>query len=134
MMLRYPICAIILMSNGVAHARLYANTCVEPQSGDVAGYVVDFHDRRARPRLSFAWSEGALMAPVDAQITMFDRLRGRIAFAAAVPGGRFRFSGALQSTALEGTLMKPANDAPRSIILRMRSYAAAYTRMPPCRT
>ena len=44
----------------------YANTCLEQESGDVAGYVVIVSDGEPFPSISLSWSEGAMMLPVAA--------------------------------------------------------------------
>jgi hypothetical protein len=39
----------------------YANTCLEQESGDIAGYVVIVPEGESLPSISLSWSEGALM-------------------------------------------------------------------------
>jgi hypothetical protein len=51
----------------------YANTCLEQESGDVAGYVMIVSDAEPLPSISLSWSEGALMLAVAAIVTDYDR-------------------------------------------------------------
>jgi hypothetical protein len=58
----------------------YANTCLEQESGDVAGYVVIVSEGEPLPSISLSWSEGALMLPVAAQLSDYDRMSGQPGF------------------------------------------------------
>lgn len=71
----------------------YADTCVEQESGDVAGYVVIFQAGQALPSISLSWSEGSLKGPAAATVTDYNRTSGRLAFSVHIEDGDFHFSG-----------------------------------------
>jgi hypothetical protein len=55
-------CLIALFCSPIlaSEPHFYANTCVEQESGDVAGYVVMLQGGAAQPSFSLSWSEGSL--------------------------------------------------------------------------
>src|SRR5690242_10140735 len=94
----------------------YADTCVEQESGDVAGNVVTLSDDSPLPMISFGWSEGSLKGPVQADVTDYDRMSGRLSFSAKTEWGEFSFNGNIGLHAIEGDLLSPF-DNPKHIKL-----------------
>jgi hypothetical protein len=112
----------------------YASTCLEQESGDVAGYVVLVSDREPLPSISFSWSEGALMLPVAAKVTDYDRMSGRLAFSVHTEGGDFHFKGEIGSHRIQGILMVPwEGSPPEHVELEVRSRKAAFEPDAECR-
>jgi hypothetical protein len=83
---------LLAWSPAMASQVHYSNTCNEQESGDVAGYVVTFSDDERLPVISFTWSEGALMVPVRADVTDYDRKSGRLNFVVKTPSREFTFA------------------------------------------
>jgi hypothetical protein len=110
----------------------YSNTCNEQESGDVAGYVVTFSDDERLPVISFTWSEGALMVPVRADVTDYDRKSGRLNFVVKTPSGEFTFAGTVRRHAIEGTMSSPF-DSPEHVELEERSHTSAFQPNAECR-
>jgi hypothetical protein len=104
----------------------FANTCVEQESGDVAGYVVILSDGEPLPSISLSWSEGALMLPVAAKITEYDRMSGRLAFSVHIEGCDFLFKGKIGPQRIEGIFTVPWTGAPQHVELEVRSPKAAF--------
>jgi hypothetical protein len=105
----------------------YADTCVERDSGDIAGTVLTVAGRGRHPRVTISWSEGALMMPVVATAT-FDAPTGRLAFVARTgghAGNMVRFKGRLRRNALAGQLSLPWESTSRPVVLPVRTIAAA---------
>jgi hypothetical protein len=111
----------------------YANTCVEQESGDVAGYVVILSDGEPFPSISLSWSEGALMLPVAAKITDYDRMSGRLAFSVHIDGGDFLFKGKIGPQRIEGIFTVPWTDIPEHVELEVRSRKVAFEPDAECR-
>ncbi len=113
---------------GSARAVTYADTCVELQSGDVAGTVVTVAGRGWHPPVTISWSEGSLMMPVVADAT-FEAKTGRLAFVARTSRGHagdtVRFKGRIQGNALAGQLSYPWERGSRPVVLPVRSIAEA---------
>jgi len=124
-------------SPAFADERYYANTCVEQESGDAAGYVVTVSDGEPRPSISLSWSEGKLMDPVAAKITDYDQRSGRVAFSAHIPwdepGGRdILFVGKMESQRIEGIFTVPWENSPQRVELKLRSHKAAFNPDTKC--
>jgi hypothetical protein len=111
----------------------YANTCVEQESGDVAGYVVTVSDGVPLPSISLSWSEGALMMPVTAKITDYDRASGRLAFSVQVDDASFLFEGRIERQRIEGIIKSPWRTGPDHVRLELRSRKAAIETPKKCR-
>jgi hypothetical protein len=107
----------------MAKETTYADTCVEQESGDVAGYVVTLSDAKA-PTIGFNWSEGALKGPVPANVTDYDRASGRLAFSAQTEFGIFSFKGTIRAHAIDGIVSSPW-EPPRHVELQERSVLNA---------
>jgi hypothetical protein len=111
----------------------YANTCVEHESGDVAGYVVILSDGEPLPSISLSWSEGALMLPVAAKITDYDRMSGRLTFSVDIEGGGFLFKGKIGPQRIEGIFAVPWTGTPEHVELELRSRKVAFEPDTECR-
>jgi len=116
----------------MAKESIYSDTCVEQNSGDVAGYVVVFSDAKDLPTISFNWSEGALKGPVRAKVIDFDRKSGRLAFSVKTSYGEFLFKGKIGPGVLDGLLSSPFETSPQKIELRERSHEQAFKPIADC--
>jgi hypothetical protein len=121
------------LSPAVARQVSYANTCVEQESGDVAGYVVTFSDDGPLPVISLSWSEGALMAPVQAIITGYDRKSGRLSFSVKTEAGEFVFKGKVEPHVIEGDLLSPFGP-PKQVKLEKSSPKLANSPKVECKS
>lgn len=88
---------------------LYSSLCVEPGSGDVAGYEItvlglDRGLNGTPAQATFDWSEGGLMAPVAATDVMFDPASGALSFDAVAMDRPLAFRGRASRTEIRGTL------------------------------
>jgi hypothetical protein len=99
---------------------IYANTCVEQESGDVGGYVVNVSDNEQTPTISLKWSEGSLKGPVRAKVTDYVQESGRLAFSVQTEVGVFGFKGTLRAHKIEGVVSSPW-ESPRRVELTERS-------------
>ena len=111
----------------------YANTCVEQESGDVAGYVVIIQGGAAQPSISLSWSEGSLKGPAAATVTDYDPTSGRLAFLVHIEDGDFRFIGKIKTDQLEGTISSPFEDGSQRLQLKVRPRQNAYEPTAECR-
>jgi hypothetical protein len=109
----------------------YADTCVEQESGDVAGYVVIVQGPATQPAISLTWSEGSLKGPVAATVTDYDPTSGRLAFVAHIEYGDFGFNGKIKADQLEGTFSSPWED-PSQHQLKVRPRQDAYEPTSEC--
>ena len=110
----------------------YSDTCVEQESGDVAGYVVKLSDDGPRPVISLTWSEGSLKGPVQANVTEYDRTSGRLSFSAKTEWGEFSFQGNVGLHVIDGELLSPF-DNPTHIRLEERSPKLANEPAAECK-
>lgn len=109
----------------------YTDSCVEQESGDVAGYVVIVNKGEPLPSISLSWSEGALKDPVAAKVTYYDQTSGRVAFSASIEwneGERrdVQFEGKFGPDRMAGTFVAPWNKTPAHVELKLRSRKAAF--------
>jgi hypothetical protein len=111
----------------------YANTCVEQEGGDVAGYVVIIQGGAAQPSISLSWSEGSLKGPAAATVTDYDPTSGRLAFLVHIEYGDFHFSGKIESDRLEGTISSPWEAGSKRLQLKVRPRQNAYEPTAKCR-
>jgi hypothetical protein len=112
----------------------YANTCVEQESGDVAGYVVIVSQGEPIPSISLSWSEGAMMLPVAAKIDDYDRVSGRLAFSVHVEGeGDFHFKGRIGPQRIEGIFTTPWKGSSEHVQLEVQSSKLAFGPDTECR-
>ncbi len=87
--------------------RVYADTCWERDSGDVAGHIIAITKRHDGWTITYSWSEGALAAPVRASSIAYDQSSGHLAFSVYVPdahGGTATFDGLLRDPVLTGNV------------------------------
>ena len=128
--------AILLLfatcSPAIAREVIYSDTCVEQESGDVAGYVVTFTDAKGLPIVNLSWSEGSLKGPVQANVTDFDRRSGRLAFSVRTSYGEFLFKGKIGANVIEGALSSPFEDSSQHIKLTERSHEQAVRPVADC--
>jgi hypothetical protein len=110
----------------------YADTCVEQESGDVAGYVVIIQDGAAQPSISLSWSEGRLMEPAAATVTDYDPASGRLAFHVHLEYGDFHFIGKIKTDHLEGTISSPFEDGSRPLQLKALPRQNAFEPTAEC--
>ena len=110
----------------------YANTCVEQESGDVAGYVVIIQGGAAQPSISLSWSEGSLKGPAATTVTDYDPTSGRLAFLVHIEDGDFHFIGKVKLDQLEGTISSPFEDGSQRLQLKVRSRQNAYEPTAEC--
>lgn len=112
----------------------YANTCLEQESGDVAGYVVIVSQGEPIPSISLSWSEGAMMLPVAAKIDDYDRVSGRLAFSVhAEGGGDFHFKGRIGPQRIEGIFTTPWKGSPEHVELEVQPSKVAFGPDTECR-
>lgn len=116
----------------------YTDSCVEQESGDVAGYVVIITNGAPLPSINLSWSEGALKGPVAAKITDYDRTSGRVAFSASIEWDKgewrdIRFEGKLGPDRMAGTFEVPWDETPKHVELKLRSRKAAFEPILNCR-
>ncbi len=101
---------------------IYANTCNEQESGDVAGYVVAISAAKNAPLIRFSWTEGSLKGPAHATVTDYDRKSGRLAFSAQTQDGDiFKFSGTIHTHTIDGVISSPWEKSTLHIELQERS-------------
>lgn len=113
--------------------RVYADTCVERESGDIAGQVIAVSGRGAHPRVTFYWSEGALMQPVGATAA-YSAADRHLRFEISTAVGVFMFDGEVKPHGLAGTLREPWQRDPHQVTLIETSRAAALSAdRPVCR-
>src|SRR5215475_7134100 len=76
---------------------VYTDSCVEAESGDVAGHVITSSGDQNPPIVSFGSSEGALKGPVSANVSSYERTSGRLNFSADTSSGTFLFKGMIKA-------------------------------------
>lgn len=114
--------------------RVYADTCVEPESGDIAGRIIAVSGRGAHPRVTFYWSEGALMQP-GAATAAYSAANRHLRFEISAAVGVFMFDGEVKPHELAGTLQEPWQRDPLQVTLMETSRAAALSAdRPVCRS
>ena len=113
--------------------RVFADTCVEPESGDTAGWIVALSGAGSRRQVMFYWSEGQLMAPVAAAAT-YKQGSGRLRFTARGDNGVFRFDGQLLPHELRGSISEPWASKVHSVKLKEISRIEAESPSQACRS
>jgi len=111
--------------------RVFADTCVERESGDTAGWIVAVGGAGSHRQVMFYWSEGQLMAPVAAAAT-YNQASGRLRFTARGDDGVFRFDGQLLAHELRGSIKEPWASQIRLVKLKEMSRKQAETPSITC--
>jgi hypothetical protein len=83
---------------------VYADLCIAPQSGDVAGNRVSLLRYSDADKLIFEYTEGALMAPLFADKMTLDSTTGALSFEVREDGQTVTFRGTVTDDALVGTI------------------------------
>ncbi|GAN54646.1 hypothetical protein [Tanticharoenia sakaeratensis] len=116
-----------------AETRLYANTCYEKESGDIAGYVVTVTDARPHPAVALSWTDGDLVPPHPGTLLTTSRPGHALSFIVAMPRDethdRFTitFRGHYDHDRLIGTLTGlPWVGRPETVTLKRRTHDEAF--------
>jgi hypothetical protein len=117
----------------------YTDSCVEQESGDVAGYVVIVSDGTPSPLIKLSWSEGALKQPVAAKVTDYGRGSGRLSFSVSIEWdeGKTRdiqFDGKFTTDRMTGTFAVPWATLRQAVDLKVRSRKEAFEPTTTCRS
>jgi hypothetical protein len=113
--------------------RVFADTCVERESGDTAGWIVAVSGTGSHRQVLFYWSEGQLMEP-KAAAAPYEPGSGRLRFNVRADNGVFRFDGHLAPHELRGSLSEPWASKAHSVKLREMSMKQAEAPSRSCRS
>lgn len=118
---RIPVVLLAVRSGpAAAGERVFADTCWERESGDMAGTIITL--RGAKPMVALQWTEGALNAPVAAGTVR--RTGPRLAFTLVTAESVYTFAGRLGRHRLSGVLATPWQVA-QQVVLPERSRKSA---------